>query len=102
MEKGSATVQYKPVPFSVVFGEQDQEESMKRSLSIIFIVCFLLAGTVSLSGELKSSTLSSGNSDTVKGSQHQGGDVWMEPLSGMEFVYVPAGCFHLRPPRGII
>lgn len=32
--------------------------------------------------------------------QHQAGEVWIEPWTGMEFVWVPGGCFQMGTPEG--
>lgn len=32
--------------------------------------------------------------------QHHAGEVWTEPLTGMEFVWVPGGCFQMGTPEG--
>jgi len=40
------------------------------------------------------------NYEKAKSEQHQAGEVWIEPWTGMEFVWVPGGCFQMGTPKG--
>lgn len=40
------------------------------------------------------------NCGKADNAQHQAGEVWIEPWTGMEFVWVPGGCFQMGTPKG--
>lgn len=73
---------------------------MKRLLCIFIIVFFTSSGSVSFSANSTIRTVAANSSDKTGVNTHQAGETWTEPMTGMEFVWVPAGCFQMGTPKG--
>ena len=68
------------------------------------MICMLFCSTLfSCISDVQAETVDSlnvvGVEQPVK-SEHQAGDIWIEPWTGMEFVWVPGSCFQMGTPKG--
>ncbi|MCP4020334.1 MAG: formylglycine-generating enzyme family protein [Desulfobacteraceae bacterium] len=61
---------------------------MKKKIWVILFSFFIYCTTISFA-----------HTQTL-GSENQAGDVWIEPVTGMEFVWVPGGCFMMGSYSG--
>ena len=71
---------------------------------LLFCMTFMLFITLSsYTAVVRGGTLEKDdavNCGKTNSEQHQVGDVWIEPRTGMEFVWVPGGCFQMGTPEG--
>ncbi len=71
-------------------------------LALLTIICLLTVSgpTICFSGEKNPGVVDSIMYDKAESAINQAGDIWTEPLTGMEFIWVPGGCFQMGTPEG--
>ena len=74
---------------------------MRQLLLCMTIIFFMtLSSSTAVVGGSTPKKDNAVNYGKANSEQHQAGDVWTEPLTGMEFVWVPGGCFQMGTPEG--